>query len=722
MANLSWYWHRLRAMSPGEVALHGRKKLRQFFDARRQWDSSALALDCSGAFPKLPRPEVAPQVLREALRRDADNILAGRWKAFGHLELQVDDPPRWHKDYLAGKDLVTDEQAFKLNYRELQDGADIKLIWEPSRWYQLVRLAMAAYVLDDQRAGEKCLDWLEDWVKHNPPYRGWNWTSALEVGIRLVQFTWIDALLTTASIGDAKPALRESDGPPSPRLSPPGEGARTVASEISTVPGAKQAPSNAATGFDGERGVVAHPLSGGEGEGGRRRQITERLERLRREILPPHVRYAWRHKSFGSSANNHLIGELAGLILATVRWPELAKWGASLDELQSRWEREVLAQFAEDGGNREQALNYHLFSWEFCWQAFKALESAGRNVSSPVRKRLSFAARFFWEAQARRDHWDYGDSDGAFSTPFFANEASAVSEWRDWLADSPQSVSIHYWIDDAPPQPRALGKGPPLDADAVGEWWGYRHSGVAMHESGMWWLRWDVSPLGYLSTASHGHLDALHLSVWCKGVALVVDPGTGAYYGDPRLRNWLASRAAHNGPCPNHAEQPPRLGTFLWAPPHLVPTLDLDARGAVGTLKLVGVIIRRRIVHLPNGAGWQVDDECIGKDGRAVEFTTRWQFAPDSWVKRISDRKFSVHRADVAVVMEVEESWAGIELVEPIEGNDPDFLASASPRSLEGIVSPAFRKTLRAPYLKLVARPQGDKPCVFTTTFLVSAN
>ncbi|NJS37915.1 MAG: hypothetical protein HC783_01725 [Rhodobacteraceae bacterium] len=29
MSKLAWYWHRLRAMSPGEVALHVRKKLRQ---------------------------------------------------------------------------------------------------------------------------------------------------------------------------------------------------------------------------------------------------------------------------------------------------------------------------------------------------------------------------------------------------------------------------------------------------------------------------------------------------------------------------------------------------------------------------------------------------------------------------------------------------------------------------------------------------------------------
>src|SRR6185295_18922837 len=71
-----------------------------------------------------------------------------------------------------------------------------------------------------------------------------------------------------------------------------------------------------------------------------------RLVALRNAILPSHVWYAWRHRSFGSSANNHLLGELSGLIVATVRWPALGKMGASLDHLQVRWEREVFAQFA----------------------------------------------------------------------------------------------------------------------------------------------------------------------------------------------------------------------------------------------------------------------------------------------------------------------------------------------------------------------------------------
>src|SRR5437867_7267204 len=107
MSKLSWYWHRLRAMSATEVAGHARKKLFQFADERRPRDWASVKLEPAASFPKLPLRERAPEVLREALKRDAENILAGRWKAFGHLELKLDDPPKWHCDYLAGKNLAT---------------------------------------------------------------------------------------------------------------------------------------------------------------------------------------------------------------------------------------------------------------------------------------------------------------------------------------------------------------------------------------------------------------------------------------------------------------------------------------------------------------------------------------------------------------------------------------------------------------------------------------
>jgi hypothetical protein len=639
-------------MSPAEVTLHARKKLLQVADAHWEWTSSPRELEASNLFPILPRPENAPAELRQALEADSAAILAGRWKAFGTLELMVDDPPHWHCDYAAQRDLSTTKSAFDLQSRHLPGHADIKLIWELSRWSQLVRLGMAAYVLGTRPAREKCIDWLEDWVKHNPPYRGWNWTSALEVGIRLIQFTWLDAILMS-------PARWDDDD-------------RVIGS------------------------------------------IGSRLRRLREALLPAHVRFAWRYRSFGSSANNHLLGELAGCIVATVRWPQLSRAGATLEQLQACWEREVLKQFAPDGGNREQALNYHLFSFELCWQALKALTAAGRKIAPPVHERLGRAAGFYQAVQVPSDPWDYGDSDSAYVTPFFLE--NPVQEWHQWMGAQGHGTGVQYWLGD-PPAPASSGQ----SVSELAAWRVFPESGMAIYHAPPWGLRWDVSPLGYLSTAAHGHSDALHLSIWYDGVGLVVDPGTGAYYSHQELRRWLASGGAHNGPRPTGPEHPPRLGMFLWGGHHPSPSLTIDESGADAVLNLSGVRLRRRISSLGSNSGWNVEDGCMDTRGRAQPFTVLWQFAPETQVQRLAERVFLLQRREVTVRVTVSVGWGSVDLIVPEADGSMRWTNASGIEPLQGVVSPGFRRVCRGLLLMLSAHPSPNVPGVFSTAFCEAA-
>jgi hypothetical protein len=297
-----------------------------------------------------------------------------------------------------------------------------------------------------------------------------------------------------------------------------------------------------------------------------------------------------------------------------------------------------------------------------------------------------------------------------------------VSEWHRWFEAPAQSQALFYWLGDSPTAVPPVKRGRPLRTIDEGEWWLLPEARIAIAESGYWWMRWDLSPLGFLKTAAHGHLDALHLSIWIKGVALVIDPGTGAYHADRRLRNWLASRDAHNAPCPVGVDYPRRLGPFLWAEHHPVPEFRQTLRAAVGTLTLPQGKLVRSIRRTPGHDGWEIGDAYQPSHGGIPrDFTVRWQFAPGSWVKRHSDRKFSVHRADVAVTMEVDENWAMVELVETVTPWDQNLHEVDPSEPVEGIVSPAFRKICRAPYLKLVARPGEGGHSIFQTTFRATA-
>ncbi len=601
----------------------------------------------------LPLPADAPDGLAQALRIEARRLMRGDWLAFGGIPLRVDMPPRWHKDYFAGVDLDTREPGRRLNHRSLPSGADIKFIWELSRWSALVSLAQTSFLTQDPAAARTCLSCLADWDSKNPAFLGWNWTSALEAGIRLVQFVVIDELLATW---------------------------------ISSA----------------TNGTEANAV-----------ECSEELQRLRQSILPRHVWMVWRYRSFGSSANNHLLGELAGLILAIARWPRLDSFAVPLQELHQAWELEVLRQFAEDGGNKEQALNYQLFAWEFCWITFQALDQAGIVVSDAVVERLERAAGFF-AAVWMPGGWDFGDSDSAWVVPWHLPGATAAEAWHRWFRNPARSSELDFWLkpgltSSTRPLNLLADASKPLSAKCL--WRIFEHSGIGFARVGDWFLRWDLSPLGYLKTAAHGHLDALHLSIWFDGKPVVIDPGTGAYYGDERLRSHLAGWGSHNGPVPRANPPPDRLGPFLWSRHHPTPRVTkVNLEGVQAELQHPSGVARRSIRAEAHRVVIEDAYEAT-QESDPAEFSVRWQFPPGAVLDRGEGREFRVSIEGVDVVVKLSASWSEISCVNPSRGT-PGHPSSGD---LQGVCSSRFREARFGPFLHLSG--VGVKSGIFETSF-----
>ena len=121
---------------------------------------------------------------------------------------------------------------------------------------------------------------------------------------------------------------------------------------------------------------------------------------------------------------------------------------------------------------------------------------------------------------------------------------------------------------------------------------------------------------------------------------MVIDPGTGAYYEDDKLRAYLASWEAHNGPHPVGLDFPKRLGPFLWAAHHAEPNLKPGADTSLsGELSLPSGLVKRTLVPQDRDLGWQVHDTFQPHRGKGgYEFCVHWQFAPGARLEKLAER------------------------------------------------------------------------------------
>jgi len=288
-----------------------------------------------------------------------------------------------------------------------------------------------------------------------------------------------------------------------------------------------------------------------------------------------HQQYLAGFRSRGSSANNHVIAEAAGQLVASCAFPWFGRserWRRSSARLL---ERELLHNTFASGINRELASDYHPFVAELGFLAAAEAEASGHPLSPQVWQRLAAmadAAAALVDERMRPPR--QGDSDEGRALVL---DPPADSTWPPLLALADALVGRLDWWPRLPASAASIMVGALLPAGRQVEGrraqrpWRFPDAGItllrtspAAGESEIW-CRCDGGPHGFLSIAAHAHADALAVEVRHGGVDVLADPGTYCYHGEREWRSYFRSTAAHNTIELGGRSSSAEGGPFLWA-------------------------------------------------------------------------------------------------------------------------------------------------------------
>lgn len=314
---------------------------------------------------------------------------------------------------------------------------------------------------------------------------------------------------------------------------------------------------------------------------------------LARDQIYRHQFYLGGLRSYGSSANNHLIAEYLGLYVGGCAFPWFEESKRWRDIGRGGLEREARLQVFPDGFGRELASEYNGFTMELLMVAAVEGMLAGRPFSDEflgtiARMADAWAAALDIGLRPPRQ----GDTDDAYALLLdppgrlrrasrLLGEAAALVGTAPWWPAIPRDFGAAIFkearrrsgapLPSLPREPRR----PNLFPDA----------GIAIlrdldGRADELWCRCDHGPHGYLAIAGHAHADALSIEVRHAGVDLLVDPGTYCYLTDPLARRYFRSTIAHNTLEIGGEDQATYGGSFLWLDAPNAEAIMLDGLDA----------------------------------------------------------------------------------------------------------------------------------------------
>jgi hypothetical protein len=508
-ASIAWKLNRVRCMSAAEIA-------------HRIAKAATLQVERLGLKRlEIPAPDLsytpnrwvhaAPRVEAQRYVDAAERFAAGVFDVFALENAELGTPPRWNRDPRTGVEAPLSFGKL-LDYRDPRRVGDCKYLWEPNRHLHVVTFAQAWTLTRDPRHAAALRSHVESWIEACPFPFGPNWSSALEAGLRLINWSIAWQLLGGAS-------------------SPVFEGA--------------------------------------DGRAFRDKWLASVYQ---------HAEFVNGHYSLHSSANNHLVGEAAGVYLAALTWPHWNRSDAWHEAARTILEREALLQNAPDGVNLEQSTSYLQWTFDLLLLPWLAARANGEDFPAAYGGRLESMLEFLASVMDAGGHVPMiGDADdgyvvrldpskafcrfrsllatGAvlFGRPDFKAKAGELDDKTRWLLGP---AAVCAW--------EALGEPRDLPVRRAFPDGGYYILGADFETPREIRIVADAGPLGYREIAAHGHADALSFTLSVGGEEFLVDPGTYAYHTQPEWRAYFRGTAAHNTVRVDGRDQSEPGGNFMW--------------------------------------------------------------------------------------------------------------------------------------------------------------
>lgn len=541
--------------------------------------SGASAVDAWRFFEGAGHGEMAALLDRHApgararLLRSADAALEGRLDLLGHEGLRFGDPIDWHRDPTTSRRAPLAHWS-RLDPLDPQVVGDTKVVWELNRHQWLVRLAQAYRLTGDERYARGVTTRLTHWMAENPTGTGINWTSSLEVALRLISWCWLLPLL-------------EGSAALAPGLVRAVRAAVVAhATHVERYLSYYFSPNTHLTG-EALGLLYAGVLTPDLPRASRWRETGTRIlvEELSRQVLSDGVYFeqATCYQRYTVDIYLHLLllARRNGLVL-----PDAIGAGVErmLDFLLAiRWPDGSMPQIGDADGGR--------------------LLPLAPRTADDYRDIFSTAAVLF-----RR-----GD---------FAWAAGSIAPETLWVC-GPAGAAAFAAIAPTPPT------GPPSRPFAAGGYAVMRTDrGDRAHQ-----LIFDAGPLGCPVSGAHGHADLLSIQCAAFGAPCLVDPGTFSY-ADSRWREHFRGTAAHSTVTVDGESQAVSTSAFSWLRRPAARLLDWRsddafdfAEGAHDAYaRLEDPVTHRRRVLFVKPRYWVVVDDLDGAAEHSV--SVRFQLAP----------------------------------------------------------------------------------------------